>query len=68
MIQVMGHSKYFSKNKEFTYETIVETKFMDPSFFIRLNENFTSQHCYKNNINEYKIYQVVNPANSSLFI
>ena len=32
MIQVMGHSKYFSKNKEFTYETIVETKFMDPSF------------------------------------
>ena len=38
MIQAIGHSKYFSRNEEFTHEK----KFMNPSLWVCLNKHFTS--------------------------
>ena len=59
MIQVIGHFKYYLRNEDSTHETILETKFMDPSFWIRVNEHLKSQHCYKKtltNTNFIKLY------------
>ena len=49
MIEVIGHSKYYTRNEDSTHETILDSKFMNPLLWIRVNEHFTSQYYYRKN-------------------
>ena len=42
MIEGIGQSKYYTRNEDSTHETILDSKFMDPFFWIRVNEFNTS--------------------------
>ena len=45
----MGHSKYYTRNEDSTHETILDSKFMNPLFWILVNKHFASQKYYRKN-------------------
>ena len=49
MIQVMGQSNHYTRNENSTHETILDSKCIDPLFWIRVNEHFVSQNYLKKN-------------------
>ena len=59
----MGNSKYYTRNKDSTHETILDSKFMDPLFWIRVNKHFASQNYYQKNADKFKINQVIHLVN-----
>ena len=42
MFEVIGQSRYYSRNEDLIHETNLESRFMDNLFWIRVNEHFTS--------------------------
>ena len=63
MFNTIGHSRYYSRNNDSNHETNSETRFMENSFWIRVNEHYTPDDCYRKNPDKYKICQVVHPEN-----
>ena len=47
MFEVIGQSRYYSRNEGLIHETNLESRFLDNFFWIRVNEHYTSQHCYR---------------------
>ena len=68
MFEVIVQSMYYSRNEDLIHETNLESRFMDKLFWIRVDEHYTSQHCYRNKPEKYKICQVVHPVNPSTII
>ena len=63
MFDVIGQSKFYSRNNDAIHETNSETRFRENCFWIRVNEHFTPDVCYRINPDKYKICQVVSPVN-----
>ena len=63
MFDIIGQSKFYSRNYDDIYETNLETRFRENYFWIRVNEHFTSDVCCRINSDKYKICQVVSPVN-----
>ena len=49
IFEINGQSRYYSRNEDLIHETNFEKIFTDYFFGIRVNEHFTSQHCYRIN-------------------
>jgi len=63
MFDIIGQSKFYSRNYHDIHETNLETRFRENCFWIRVNEHFTPDVCYRINPDKYKICQVVSPVN-----
>ena len=59
MFDIFGQSKFYSRNNDAVHETNSETRFRENCFWIRVNEHFTPDVCYRINPDKYKICQVV---------
>ena len=53
--EVIGQSRYYSRNEDLIHETNLESRFMDNLFWIPVNEHYTSQHFYRENPEKYNI-------------
>ena len=62
MFDIIGQSKFYSRNNDSIYETNSETRFRENCFWIRVNDYFTPDVCYPMNPDKYKICQVVCPV------
>ena len=49
IFELIGQSKYYSRNEDLIHETNFESRFMDIFFGIRVNEHYISLHCYRKN-------------------
>ena len=63
MFDIIGQSKFYSRNNDDIHETNLETRFSENCLWIRVNEHVTSDVCYRVNPDKYKICQVVSPVN-----
>ena len=63
MFDIIGQSKFYSRNNDDIHETNLETRFRENCFWIRVNEHCTPDVCYRINPDKYKICQVVSPVN-----
>ena len=63
MFDIIEQSKFYSRNNDDIHETNLETRFRENCFWIRVNEHFTPDVCYRINPDKYKICQVVSPVN-----
>ena len=68
MIDIIGQSKFYSRNNDSIHETNSETRFRENFFWIRVNKYFTPDVYYRINPNKYKICQVVCPVNQPKII
>ena len=68
MFEIIGQSRYYSRNKDLIYERNFENRFTENIFWIRVNKHFTSQYCYRINPGNYKICQVIYPVDPSKII
>ena len=58
MIEVIGYSKYYTRNEDSNHETILDSKFMDPLLWIRVNEHFTPQYYYRKTLKNTKFIKL----------
>ena len=55
MFDIIGQSKFYSRNNDSIHETNSETRFRENCLWIRVNEHFTPDVCYRINSDKYKI-------------
>ena len=67
MFEVIGHSRYYSRNEDLIHVTILESRLMD-LFLGFVYKHYTSQYSYRKNPEKYKICQFVHPVNPSTII
>ena len=68
MFQINEQSRIYSRNDDLIHETNSETRFRENLFWIRVNEHFTPEDCYRINREKYKICQVAYPVDQSKII
>ena len=68
MFDIIGQSKFYSRNNDSIHETNSQTRFRVNCSWICVNKHFTQDVCYRINSDKYKSCQIVCPIDQPMII